>query len=197
MLVITLRTVTFTAPCRLTLLQTISSAVVPWAARRSSSQRSAGVSDRILLAQALNQLHGEGSRQRLSFPNSQEASGLGVSRPPASSIRSASASASRRALPLRTICSAHASQIFNQDDSERDRNRPQLADRQRLHALICVHESAKHVRIESAVGVRDESPRQAEHARIACERTLGELRQTAIIAARKIVADVRICSSTA
>ena len=43
MLVITLRTVTFIAAWRWCSTRTISSAVVPWAARRSSSQRSAGV----------------------------------------------------------------------------------------------------------------------------------------------------------
>ena len=43
MLVMTLRIVTFTAPWRCCSAWTMSSAVVPWAARRSSSQRSAGI----------------------------------------------------------------------------------------------------------------------------------------------------------
>ena len=41
-----------------------------------------------------------------------------------------------------------------------------------------------------AVGVRDEGPGEAEDARIAGERPVGELRQLAVVAGRQVVADL-------
>ncbi len=78
-----------------------------------------------------------------------------------------------------------ASQILDEDDAQRDRDGPQLADRQQLDGLVGVEEALQDVRIEVAVGVRDERPRDAEDARVAGERTVLELRQLAIEAARK------------
>ena len=51
------------------------------------------------------------------------------------------------------------------------------------------YELAQHIRIEMAVGVGDESPGQAEHARISGERAVGQLRQLAIVARRQGRAD--------
>ena len=59
----------------------------------------------------------------------------------------------------------------------------------RLHALVGLHEFAEHLRIEAAVGVRDERPGDAEYARIALQRSVGKLGQLTIEAARKVVAD--------
>ena len=70
-----------------------------------------------------------------------------------------------------------------------NRDRPQFADRQRLHALVGLHESAEHLRIEVAIGMRDKGPRDSEDARIAFQRTVSKLGQLAVEAARKIVAN--------
>ena len=64
MLVMMLRTVTFAAPCRWCSSRTTLSAVVPCAARRWSSQFSAGVMLRVLVAQPLDELNGEALRER-------------------------------------------------------------------------------------------------------------------------------------
>src|SRR6202030_2574046 len=52
-----------------------------------------------------------------------------------------------------------------------------------------MHEPAERLRVEVAVGMRDEGPRDPEHSRIALERAVGELGQLPIEAARKVVAD--------
>ncbi|MGA8060128.1 MAG: hypothetical protein WB999_17920, partial [Candidatus Binataceae bacterium] len=82
-----------------------------------------------------------------------------------------------------------APQVFHQNYSQCNRNRPQFTDRQRLHALVGLHEFAEHLRIEAAVGVRDKGPRDAEYARIAFQWTVGKLWQLTVEAAREIVAD--------
>ena len=45
---------------------------------------------------------------------------------------------------------------------------------QGLHALVGLHEFAEHLRIEAAIGVRDERPGDAEYARIALEWSVGK-----------------------
>ena len=69
------------------------------------------------------------------------------------------------------------------------RDRPEFADRQRLHLLVGAHEAAQHLGIEVAVGVGDEGPGQAEHPRISGERSVGQLRQLPIVAGRQGGAD--------
>jgi len=68
-------------------------------------------------------------------------------------------------------------EILDQHDPQRDRDRPQLADGQRLNALIGAHELAQRVRIETAVRMGNKSPGQAEHARIAIEGPARQLGQ--------------------
>ncbi len=72
MLVITLRTVTCVATCSCCSCRTISSAEIPWAARRSASHGTAGVTCGVLLAQPLDEPHREGARQRPPFQFAQE-----------------------------------------------------------------------------------------------------------------------------
>ncbi len=55
---------------------------------------------------------------------------------PDASSRSASASALARALSSGRDLIREPAQIFDQHDAQRDRDGPQLADRQRLDALI-------------------------------------------------------------
>jgi hypothetical protein len=83
-----------------------------------------------------------------------------------------------------------APQVLDQRYAQRDRDRPQLADRQRLNALVGAHEAAQYLRIEAAVGMRDEGPGHAENPRIPGERPACELRQLAVVAWRQIVADL-------
>src|SRR4030095_2892401 len=83
-----------------------------------------------------------------------------------------------------------APQVFDQHDPQGDGNGPQLADGQRLHLLIGVHETAQSLRIETAVAVRDVCPRDAEHTRIADERPAAELGQLPVEARRQIVLDL-------
>ena len=79
-------------------------------------------------------------------------------------------------------------QVFDQHDAQRDRDRPQLADGQRLNALIGVDEAAQRLWVEVAVRVRHERPGQAEHARVAGEGPAGQLGQAPVVAGGQIVA---------
>ena len=79
-------------------------------------------------------------------------------------------------------------QILDQHDPQRDRDRPQLTDGQRLNALIGAHELAQRFRIETAVGMGNKSPGQAEHARIAIEGPAGKLGQQPIESRREVLA---------
>ena len=103
---------------------------------------------------------------------------------------------SRRRQPLarrygcRTIRFRRAPEVLDEEDPQRDRNRPELADRERLHALVGAHEADERLGIEVAVGVRDERPGQTEDSRVPGERPARELRQQAIEAARQVVADL-------
>src|SRR5450759_1276761 len=82
-----------------------------------------------------------------------------------------------------------AAQIFHEYDPQRDRHCPKLADRQWLNALIGAHETAQRFRIESTVGVGNECPGDAEHARIPAKRTIPQLGQQPIEARREVFAD--------
>ena len=83
-----------------------------------------------------------------------------------------------------------APQILDERDAQRDRDRPQLADVERLHALIGIDETHEGLGIEPAVGVRDKGPRHAEDARITLQVAVGELGQLPIVGRRQIVLDL-------
>ncbi len=142
MLVMMLRTVTLAAPCRWCSSRTISSAVVPCAARRPSSQRERRRHARILVAQALDQLHRERIRQRRAVVRAQKRRRPHRLSSGPSSSRSASASASSRAGAAHHDALGRAAQVLDQHDAQRDRDRPQLADGERLDALIGARRSA-------------------------------------------------------
>ena len=82
-----------------------------------------------------------------------------------------------------------AAQVFDQHDAQRDGDRPEFADGEGLHLLVGVQEAAQHLGVEMAVGVGDEGPGEAEHARIADERAIDQLWQLAVIAAGQGGAD--------
>ena len=148
-----------------------ASAVVPCAASRSSSHVSAGVTcgswSRSRCTSCTANAVGSGALLVVARSSGARLGRLAVRRP-------AAGRPARRPPGARRGCSTmrcgRAPQILDQHDAQRDRDRPQLADRQRLHALVGAHEAAQHLGIEAAVGVRDERPGQAEHARIAGER---------------------------
>ena len=77
-----------------------------------------------------------------------------------------------------------ASEILNQNDPECDRYRPELTDGERLHLLIGPNEANQHLGVETAIGMGDEGPGDAEHSGIAGERPIRELRELTIIAGR-------------
>lgn len=83
-----------------------------------------------------------------------------------------------------------APQILDEDNPQGDRRGPELADRQRLHFLIGVHEAAPHIDVEPAVRVRNEGPGHPEDARKAGERSICEFRQLAVVARRKVRSDL-------
>ena len=81
-------------------------------------------------------------------------------------------------------------EVVDEEDSEGDRDRPQLADRERLDGLVGTHHAPQALRLEQAVGVRDVRPGHAHHAGVAGEMALGELGQLAVVVGRQVVADL-------
>jgi hypothetical protein len=143
---------------------------------------------RILVAQTLDELRHEGGRQRRLALGTQ----LLHRRRIAARREQAVGDRVRRA-PRGTARHdglGGAAQILDQDDAQRDRHRPELADLERLHRLIGLHEARQQLRIETAVRMRDEGPGETEDAGVAGERAVGELRQLSVIAGRQVGADL-------
>ena len=82
-----------------------------------------------------------------------------------------------------------APKIFDQHDTQRDGDRPELADRQRLHFLIGTDIAAQYPSVEATVGMGDKSPRDPEHPRISGERAVQQFRELPVVAERQIGAD--------
>ena len=83
-----------------------------------------------------------------------------------------------------------AAEVVDEKDADADRDRPELADRQRLDLLIRAHHAAQDLGIEAAVGVRDVGPREAHHPRIAGEMAARQLRELAVVARGQVVVDL-------
>src|SRR5689334_23525621 len=81
----------------------------------------------------------------------------------------------------------HAAQIFDQRDAQRDRDRPELADRQRLDFLVGVDEGCQFLNVERAIAVGNDCPRDTEHAWVALERTIEQFWQSTIEFRRQVV----------
>ena len=127
---------------------------------------------RIVIAQPLDQLHRELPRQGSLLEASQ---GLARELPlPVAGFHQAVGQGI--GLPARRSAAdddlGSAPHVLHEHDPQRDRHRPELADRERLHALVGAHEPAERLRVEAAVGVRDECPCQPQDARIALEVAL-------------------------
>ncbi|MNO61713.1 hypothetical protein D3C76_523680 [compost metagenome] len=147
-----------------------------------------GGDPRVLVAQALGELGGEEFRQRLARSRGD----IGIQR----HTRAAGGEQAvgecigiGAGLPRAVDLLGQPAQVLDEDDAQGDRDSPQLADGQGLHTLIGGDEVPQHVGIEVAVGVGDEGPGQAEDARVAGERPLGQLRQLAVITGRQVLTD--------
>ncbi len=184
MLVITFRTVTFIEACRWCSRRTVSSAVVPSDGQELLEPPERRRHGRVLIAQPLEELDLAGRRQRQARQPAQatrpRVSGFSVPRP---SRRSASSSACWRATRLAHDLLGQPSQVLDEQDSQADGDRPELAERQRLDPLVGGHQATQAVGVEPAVGVGDVRPGQAEDPRIALQRTVRELRQLAVVVA--------------
>ena len=82
-----------------------------------------------------------------------------------------------------------APQVLDKDDPQGDRDRPQLADGQRLYFLVGGNEAAQHLGIEATIGVGYECPGHAQDTRIAGERPGGQLRELSVETGRQVRAD--------
>ena len=143
----------------------------------------------IEVAQALDQLHGEGALERLVFEPAQHGGGRygGLPRRPEHAIGEDVGFHAR-------VAAAHdafgnAPQVFHQHDAQRDCHGPEFADGQRLHALVGADESAQYFRIEAAVVMRHKRPGDAKDARKAFQVARREFRQFAVKTCGKIVAN--------
>ena len=140
----------------------------------------------VAVAQPLKQLHAERIAKGLALEGPQHGD---VGRRPRRLIRQPVIGETVRPFALqqpRHDAARHAAQVFDQQHPQRDGNGPQLADGQRLNALIGAAEPHHRIEFDAVVGVRDDGPRQAIDARIAAQGPVGELRQLFVISGRQI-----------
>ena len=83
-----------------------------------------------------------------------------------------------------------AAEVVDEEDPQADRDRPELADRQRLHLLIGHHHAPQALRVEPAVRVGDIRPGEAHDAGEACKMALRELRELVVVVSGQVVADL-------
>ena len=81
-------------------------------------------------------------------------------------------------------------QVLEQDDAQRRRQRPQLAEGELADLLVGTQEVNEQIVVEGAVGVGDEGPGDAVDARQADQRLVLEDREVAKVAARQPVPDL-------
>ncbi len=74
-----------------------------------------------------------------------------------------------------------AAQVLDQRQPQHDRDRPQLAQLERRHALVRADEAAQAAGVDAAVAVRDDFQRDVVHARQACRRPAFQSRQFAAV----------------
>ena len=143
---------------------------------------------RILLPQALDELHREGHRQGSGL---EPPKGETARRFPAESqqvVRERVRVAARSAAVDDLL--GQAPEVLQEHQTEGDRDGPQLADGQHLDALESLDEALESLGVEAAVGVGDEGPGQAEYPWVALEGALGELWQPAVESRRQILPDL-------
>ena len=92
-------------------------------------------------------------------------------------------------LPRAQRLHGEAAEVLDERQPQHDRNRPELADRQRRDVLVRVGESAQQLLIEAPGGVGDEAAREDIDARIPAPSSADERRQLLVILPREIAAD--------
>ena len=141
---------------------------------------------RVLVAQPMNKLHGESVGKRRALIREQDSRDgfRGLPADPEQTVSETVRHLARGA----ALCDLQrqAREIIDQHDPKRDRHRPKLADRERLHLLIGPDIADQHLGVETTVGMSDEGPGDAEDARVADERTRGELGKLPVIARRQV-----------
>ena len=83
-----------------------------------------------------------------------------------------------------------ATEVFDEEHAERDRNGPELADGQWFDALVGEDKAPEHFRVEAAVRVGDEGPGDAVDPGVSGERAAGELGEFLIVGVGEVVADL-------
>ena len=134
---------------------------------------------RILIAQPMHELDRKGSRERPALMRDENDSDrLGRS----AACAEQTVGEAVRHLPRGTALgdlAREASEILDQNNPQRDRHRPEFANGERLYLLIGFDEANQHLAVETAIGMGDEGPGDAEHPGIAGERPSRELREVA------------------
>jgi hypothetical protein len=82
-----------------------------------------------------------------------------------------------------------ASQVLHQSHAKMDGHGPELADAERLNALVGTDETAERLHLEPAVAMGHIGPREAIDPGAACEVPRCDLRQPAVVAPREVVSD--------
>ena len=143
----------------------------------------------ILIAQPLCQLGGERLRQRFV------AAGYHVRLQHAIGAACLENSLAQR-IGLLAIASSDSHligktpQVFDEDNAQCDGDRPQLADGERLDALVRVDEAPKRCRIEMAIRVGHERPGDAKDPRITREGASRQFGKLPVISGWQIVPDL-------
>ncbi|MNK88933.1 hypothetical protein D3C87_1089220 [compost metagenome] len=143
----------------------------------------------VLVTEPLGQLRGKQLRQRQNGTRCN----IGVQRRTAATGHQHT---TRQAIGIRTGGAARRhlvsqpSQVLDQNDAQRDGNRPQFPDGQRCHALIGHDEAPQCDGVDVTVGVGDKRPGNAKYARITSKRSAAQFRQLAIVARRQGVANL-------
>ena len=144
-----------------------------------------GADLRVQIAQPLNQLHGKCGGQRSAF-KSPERGDRGL-------CRTGTQEAIGQFVRFQPGCAApnnplgQSAQVLYQDHAQRNGDRPQFTDGQRLYALIGIDKTAEHVGIEPAVGVRDKGPGHPVHTRIVLQMAGRQFGQLSVIPGRQVV----------
>ena len=190
MLLMTFRTVALAAPWAWSSWATTSPGDVPWAPSIRLSQSRTGVIDgswsrsRCTSWTAKAPTSGVSSRARTISPTS-SAGAIAEAQQPVRQHVGAGARVAGADHLLR-----QPSQVLHQRHAQVDGHGPELADAERLDALIGPHEARERLELEAAVGMGDIGPRQPIRARGAGEMARGDLRQRLVVAAREVVPDL-------
>ncbi len=145
---------------------------------------------RVLIAQALEELDASRRRQRLGREPTQGG------RRDLRAVWAEAEKAVGEVVRLLPRCPAEhnllrdAAEVVDEEDPEADRDRPQLADGQRLDALVGPYHAPQALRFEAAIRVRDVGPGETHNPRVAREMALGQLGELAVVVRGQVVADL-------